>query len=170
MSRSQRRVARYVLVASLVRGADGGAAVGLITLAGSVTGRPGGGAGNGRSACCPADGTSQLLGPLWPAPSTSARRDDRRPLPPSWRRSPASGLSLAGAAVTLGRTPVLLPAALIGLAGLCGPLLTGGLSAKLAQLTTSDDEAQRRAEGWDATTYGIGSPWARRPWPASPLS
>ena len=40
-------------------------------------------------------------------------------------------------------------------AGACGPLLTGGLSSRLAGLAGSGDRAKRRAEGWDAVSYGL---------------
>jgi predicted MFS family arabinose efflux permease len=66
------------------------------------------------------------------------------------------GLTLAAGSVALGRTPVVPVAALIAVAGLCGPLLTGGLSSRLAGLAPPDEPAQRRAQGWDAVTYGIG--------------
>ncbi len=45
---------------------------------------------------------------------------------------------------------------LVALAGVCGPLLTGGLSSRLAALARAEESAQRRAQGWDAVTYGIG--------------
>src|SRR5690349_5177586 len=64
----------------------------------------------------------------------------------------------AGAASTLslGRVPVVLVAVLAAAAGACGPLLTGGLSSRLAALAPPQEKAQRRAQGLDALSYGIG--------------
>jgi predicted MFS family arabinose efflux permease len=44
----------------------------------------------------------------------------------------------------------------VALAFACGPLLTGGLSSRLAGLAAPGETAQRRAQGWDAVSYGVG--------------
>ncbi len=46
-------------------------------------------------------------------------------------------------------------AAVVASAGLCGPLLTGGLSSRVAGMVSGDQVAQRRAEGWDSLSYGL---------------
>lgn len=46
---------------------------------------------------------------------------------------------------------------MITVAGLCGPLTTGGLSSRLALFVRGEDLAQRRAQGWDSMTYGIAN-------------
>jgi hypothetical protein len=66
------------------------------------------------------------------------------------------GLLLVAVALLIGHVPVPLVAALVIFAGTSGPLLTGGLSSRLASLVDPDERAQRRAQGWDAVTYGIG--------------
>ncbi|GAA3897550.1 hypothetical protein GCM10022244_04810 [Streptomyces gulbargensis] len=43
---------------------------------------------------------------------------------------------------------------LVVVGGLCNPLMTGGLSSRLALIVGEDTRAQRRAEGWDSATYG----------------
>jgi MFS family permease len=62
---------------------------------------------------------------------------------------------LAASTVALGSVPTVFVGALIVLAGFGGPLLTGGLSSRLADLVPPDDLAQRRAQGLDATVYGV---------------
>lgn len=62
---------------------------------------------------------------------------------------------LAASTVALGALPIPAVGALVVLAGFGGPLLTGGLSSRLADLVPTDDLAQRRAQGLDATVYGI---------------
>lgn len=93
-----------------------------------------------------------VLGPL------SARFLDRASDP---RRVLAAAAILyaafvATAALTLGAVPIALSIVLVAIAGFCGPLLTGGLSSTLASLVAPDERPQRRAQGWDALTYGIG--------------
>jgi hypothetical protein len=55
----------------------------------------------------------------------------------------------------LARLPVVAVATLAAAAGLCGPLLTGGLSSQLAALAPPDEHAQRRAQGLDSLSYGV---------------
>ena len=59
--------------------------------------------------------------------------------------------------VTFGHVPLLLTALLLIAAGLCGPLLTGGISAFLPAMAGPDQRSQRRAQGLDVATYGFGS-------------
>ena len=79
----------------------------------------------------------------------AARRRARRPLG-ARRRVRGLGLALAAGALLLGRAPLALAAAAVVLAGLCGPLLTGGMSSRLAAT------AGEGREGWDALSYGLG--------------
>ena len=141
-------VLRYLAVASLVRSADGAAAVGLISLAQRV----GSGAGTGGLLAALLT-APHLLGP-WLARPLDRSRDDRRVLSLAFA---TFGAALGAAAVTLGPSPVLVPALSVALAGMCGPLMTGGLSSKLAPLVGPTEAGLRRAEGWDATTYGLGT-------------
>jgi hypothetical protein len=66
------------------------------------------------------------------------------------------GATLAGAVLLLPVTHPAVPAALLVVSGLAGPLLTGGISSRLPALAGSDRTSQRRAQGWDVATYGIG--------------
>jgi hypothetical protein len=138
-------LARYLLAAILVRGADSGAIIGLILLAAPM---PEGAAVGGALAATLT--APHLLGPLlghW----LDRTADPRRLL--------AGAYALYAVAVVLGglslRTPVLSFFA-VAVAGACGPLLTGGLSSRLPELARPDRRSQRRAQGWDGITYGIG--------------
>ncbi|WP_354226037.1 hypothetical protein [Arthrobacter bambusae] len=53
-------------------------------------------------------------------------------------------------------TPPLVPGLLLIASGLVGPLLTGGISSRLAAIAGPAKTSQRRAQGWDVATYGIG--------------
>jgi len=144
-------LARYVAAATLVRAADGAAAVGLVLLAVS----PGAHLAHGaRTGGLLAAGLTapHLLGPL------AARRLDRAG---DGRGLLAGAFALYGAALDagallLGRAPTPVAGAAVVVAGACGPLLTGGLSSRLAAIAGPGAAAQRRAEGWDAVTYGLG--------------
>ncbi|HDX8327886.1 TPA: MFS transporter [Raoultella ornithinolytica CD1_MRS_4] len=57
---------------------------------------------------------------------------------------------------TFGHIPLLLTAFLLIAAGLCGPLLTGGISTFLPAIAGPDQRSQRRAQGLDVATYGFG--------------
>ncbi|MFG1839780.1 MFS transporter [Micromonospora sp. NPDC049175] len=141
----------YLAAATLARGADAGAAVGVVLLATL----PAVGAARpallgGLLATCLT--APHLLGPLL------ARWLDRAP---DGRGRLAAGFATYAAAVAaagllLGRVPVGVPAVLLIVAGTCGPLLTGGLSSRLAGLLDPDERVQRRGQGWDAVTYGVG--------------
>jgi hypothetical protein len=141
---------RYLSAALLARGADSGAAVGLVLLAVSpATGLPNGAATGGLLAAGLT--APHLLGP-WVARWLDRARDGRKLLAAAFA---GYGTALAAAAILLGHARLPLVAALIGLAGLCGPLLTGGLSSQLAGIAGAQPRAQRRAEGWDAVSYGL---------------
>ncbi|MBW8485373.1 MFS transporter [Actinomadura parmotrematis] len=129
---------RYLATAVLVRGADGGAAVGLVLLALEHGGALSGGL------LAAALSAPHLAGP-WLAARLDRARDGRRLLAASYL---LYGTALAAGALTVGRLPVALAA--VAVAGACGPLLTGGLSSRLAGVSSA------RAQGWDALTYGIG--------------
>jgi MFS family permease len=91
------------------------------------------------------------------------------------------GALIAVATWSLGRLPTLVVALLVLLAGLGGPMLTGGLSSRLADLVSPDEVEQRRAQGMDATVYGVAatagpalvaalSSWASPAWALLTLS
>jgi hypothetical protein len=138
-------LARYLLAATLARGADAGAAVGLVLLAVSpATGlHHGAGAGGLLAAALTAP---HLLGP-WVARRLDRARDGRRVLAAAFA---AYGIALAAASVGLGRIPFAVVLVAVVSAGASGPLLTGGLSSRLASIAGSG-----RAEGWDAVSYGL---------------
>lgn len=58
--------------------------------------------------------------------------------------------------LTFDRVPLLATALLLAGAGLCGPLLTGGISTRLPPIAGRSKQSQRRAQGWDVATYGLG--------------
>jgi hypothetical protein len=140
-------LARYVVAASLARMADGGAVVAVVLLA-TARGDVGGSAGL-LAACLSAP---HLLGPF------VARRID---LANDGRTVIASACvlyaaALASAVASYGLVPLALTGLLLALAGLCGPLLTGGISTRLPAIAGRDQHSLRRAQGWDVATYGIG--------------
>jgi hypothetical protein len=140
-------LARYVAAATLARTADGGAVVAIVLMV-TTSGAPGWLAGL-LAACITAP---HLLGPLV-ARSLDSCRDGR--------------VLIAGACVVHGATlaaavllyPLTWPAVtgiLLVASGLVGPLLTGGISSRLRAIAGPDQVSQRRAQGWDVATYGIG--------------
>lgn len=157
-------LARYVAAASLARLADGGAVVAVVLLA--TTRGDGGQVAGLLGACLTAP---HLLGPF------VARRID---LADDGRKVIAAACllyaaALAAAVATYGRVPLPLTGVLLALAGLCGPLLTGGISTRLPAIAQAearraqdraaashgahdDRSSLRRAQGWDVATYGIG--------------
>ena len=133
------------MAATLARGADAGAAVGLILLAAS----PAAGLTHGVRAgglLAAALTAPHLLGP-WVARRLDRAADSRRVLAAAFT---AYGIALATASLGLGHIPFPAVLAAVVAAGACGPLLTGGLSSRLASIAGSG-----RAEGWDAVTYGL---------------
>lgn len=140
-------LARYVPAAALARTADGGAVVAVVLLAGAHGGSA---AMTGVLGACIT--APHLLGPL------TARRID---LAADGRKTIATACLLYAAALATGvltytHLPIPVTALLLAGAGTCGPLLTGGISSRLAGLVGSDLRTQRRAQGWDVATYGIG--------------
>ncbi|MEV7628893.1 MFS transporter [Actinoplanes sp. NPDC089786] len=135
-------VMRYLGGATLARGADAGAAVGFVLLKPTVVGAV-------LAACLTAP---HLLGPVL-ARRLDRARDGRRLIAVVCA---AYGVFLAIAALGLDRIPLVLVVLAAATAGVCGPLLTGGLSSRLAALVPGDERAQRRAQGLDALSYGIG--------------
>lgn len=69
----------------------------------------------------------------------------------------AMGALLALTAWAVGRFPTPVVAVVVLLAGFGGPMLTGGLSSRLADLVPPDQLAQRRVEGMDAAVYGVAA-------------
>ncbi|HEY1529590.1 MAG TPA: MFS transporter [Galbitalea sp.] len=138
----------YFVSACLSRGADAGAIVGIVLLANRVS--PHTAAAGLLAACLTAP---HLAGPI------AARILDRT------RRKQLLlaaafllyAASIAGAALLLEHHTFLAAAALTVLAGLCGPLLTGGLSSVLGALVADNELSQRRAQGMDAFTYGVAA-------------
>lgn len=150
-SAGARGLVRYVVIAVLVRSADSGAAVGLVLLAlDPATGLHRGAAVGGLLAA--ALSAPHLLGP-WAGHRLDRARDGRRVLAIAYA---AYGVLLSAGSLALGRAPVPVSVAAVGLAACCGPLLTGGLSSRLGAIAGPDDRSQRRAQGWDAFTYGLG--------------
>ncbi|MEV7731793.1 MFS transporter [Streptomyces sp. NPDC088921] len=138
---------RYVVAAALARTADGGAVVAVILL---VTSSGGSGTLAGALGACIT--APHLLGPFVARPLDLAR-DGRKVI--------ASACLLYAVALTTGvltyaRVPALVTALLLAVAGICGPLLTGGISSRLPAIVGPETRTQRRAQGWDVATYGIG--------------
>ncbi|WP_309107550.1 MFS transporter [Arthrobacter sp.] len=140
-------LARYVLAATLARSADGGAVVAIVLLV-TTSGAPGWLAGI-LGACITAP---HLFGPLI-ARRLDTARDGRTVIALACI---AHGVTLAAAVLLYPVTPPILPGGLLLASGLVGPLLTGGISSRLAAIAGSDRTSQRRAQGWDVATYGIG--------------
>ncbi len=148
--RGRAALVRYISAATLARSADAGGAVGILLLAVD----PGTGIRNGPlvgGLLAAAITLPHLLGSLlgkW----LDRARDGRIVLAAG---CVAYGAFLGVAAVLLGRAPLPLARSAVFAAGMCGPLLTGCLSSRLASMVDGDGGSQRRAEGWDAVTYGV---------------
>lgn len=140
-------LARYVLAATLARSADGGAVVAIVLLV-TTSGAPGWLAGI-LGACITAP---HLFGPLI-ARRLDTARDGRTVI--AWACI-AHGVTLAAAVLLFPVMWPIVPGLLLIASGLVGPLLTGGISSRLAAIAGSDRTSQRRAQGWDVATYGIG--------------
>jgi predicted MFS family arabinose efflux permease len=141
-------MARFLVAATLARGADGGAAVALVLLAVQSAVSHGAAVGGLLAAGLL---TPHALGP-WVARALDRARDGRRFLAGAFV---GYGVALAAAGVAFGHVPVPVVLACTVVAGACGPLLTGGLSSRVAGLCGPDPRAQRRGEGWDAVSYGL---------------
>lgn len=146
-----RGLVRYFLAALLVRGADSGATVGIVLLALDTSRHAGGGAAAG-GLLAAALTAPHLFGP-WLAHRLDRARDSRRLLAGAFV---LYAVALACTALSVGRVPLGVSLCTTAVAGCCGPLLTGGLSSRLAALAGAGERAQRRAQGWDAMTYGLG--------------
>ncbi|RAM38105.1 MFS transporter [Arthrobacter globiformis] len=147
LSRKSGGLARYVAAAALARTADGGVVVAIVLMV-TTSGAPGWLAGV-LGACITAP---HLLGPLV-ARSLDSCRDGRVLI--AWA-CVLHGATLAAAVLLY---PVIWPAVtgvLLVTSGLVGPLLTGGISSRLPAIAGPDQVSQRRAQGWDVATYGIG--------------
>jgi MFS family permease len=139
-------MAAYLLAATLARAADGGAAVGLLLLALET------GHGTATGGLLAAGLTApHALGP-WAARLLDKSRDGRRFLALSFV---GYGVALAAAGFALGHVPVWGVLLMVVAAGACGPLLTGGLSSRVAGIAGAGERRQRRAEGWDSVSYGL---------------
>ena len=145
----RRSLVTYCLSALCVRMVDAGAGVGFLLLA------------QGRLDPSTAARMGGLLVALFTLPHLAgpvlARRLD---LARDYRRLLGAvyvlmAVLLAGSTVALGLLPIVVVGGLVVLAGFGGPLLTGGLSSRLTDLVPADDLLQRRAQGLDATVYGV---------------
>ncbi|MFF1302090.1 MFS transporter [Streptomyces sp. NPDC058307] len=140
-------LAVYLTSATLVRSASGGAPVALVAL---TLARPGhGGAALGGLLAALLT-LPNVAGP-WMARWLEEARDPRIRLAAAFI---VFGLMLAATGLALGRLPVVLVASLVIVGGTSEPMMTGGLSSRLALIVGEDTRAQRRAEGWDSATYG----------------
>lgn len=138
---------RYVLAATLARAADGGGVVAVVLLV-TTSGGPGWEAGL-LGACIT---FPHLLGPFI-ARTLDVARDGRTVLAIA---CVLHGATLAAGMLTYGHTWVGIPALFFVATGLTGPLLTGGISSRLPAIAGPGLVLQRRAQGWDVATYGIG--------------
>jgi hypothetical protein len=142
---------RYAAAATLVRSADAGAGLALVLLAMTPSAglRHPGTTGGLLVAALSAP---HLAGPLL-ARHLDTARDGRRLLAAAFV---CYAVALSTGSRLLGHLPLPVVGLCIGAAGLCGPLLTGGLSSRLAAIARPDPYSQRQAHGWDAVTYGLG--------------
>lgn len=138
---------RYAFAAMLARIADGGGVLAVILLCQSSEQYS---AVTGWMAACIT--LPHMLGPFI-ARSIDTAIDGRRVIV-------AACLTYAGLTglltATFGHVPIFLTALLLIAAGLCGPLLTGGISTFLPAIAGPDQRSQRRAQGLDVATYGFG--------------
>ncbi|WP_221321783.1 MFS transporter [Actinoplanes sp. L3-i22] len=140
-------LARYVAAATMARSADGGAVVAVVLMV-TVSGAPGWLAGL-LGACVTAP---HLLGPFV-ARRLDTARDGRTVIAAA---CVAHGATLAAAVLVFPHVPAVVTGLLLIASGLVGPLLTGGISSRLPAIAGPDRTAQRRAQGWDVATYGLG--------------
>lgn len=139
-------LARYVFAATLVRSADGGAVVAIVLLANS-SGLPGWVSGLlGASITAP-----HLLGPFI-ARRLDTAKDGRKVIAFS---AVAHGALLGIAALLLPVTWAVVPALLLVVSGLFGPMLMGGVSSRLPSIAGPSQKSQRRAQSWDVASYGV---------------
>lgn len=140
-------LARYVFAATLVRSADGGAVVAIVLLAHAS------GLSGWESGLLAASITApHLLGPFV-ARYLDTARDGRKLIAVS---AALHGLLLGAAAVLMTTAGALWPALLLLVSGAFGPMLTGGISSRLPAIAGAGQHSQRRAQGWDVASYGLG--------------
>ena len=132
--------------AAAARIPDAGATVGLVLL---VADSGGGGVDAGLITVCL--NLPHLLGPLL-ARRLDGAGDGRRFIAAC---CVAYGALLGAAALTVGVTPLAVSLACVVAAGVCGPVLTAGLSSQLSLMVPAAASVQRRAQGLDALTYGV---------------
>ena len=145
-ARTSWTLARYVFAATLVRSADGGAVVAVVLLAQS-SGKPGWMSGMlGAAIIAP-----HLLGPFI-ARRLDTADDGRRIIAVS---ALAHGLLLGTAGLLLPVAWTVVPAVLLVLSGVFGPMLTGGVSSRLPSIAGPSQKSQRRAQSWDVASYGV---------------
>lgn len=139
---------KYVAAATLARAADGGAVVAIVLVV-STSGAPGWLAGVlGASITAP-----HLLGPFV-ARRLDTASDGRNVIAFACL---THGATLAAAVVLYPVVWPALTALILFVSGLFGPLLTGGISSRLPAIASQDQHGQRRAQGWDVATYGLGA-------------
>lgn len=138
---------RYVAAATLARTADGGAVVAIVLLV-VESGAPGWVAGLlAASITAP-----HLLGPFI-ARRLDTARDGRTVIALACI---VHGVTLAAAVLAYPSVSTAVTAALLFTSGLVGPFLTGGISSRLPGIVGPELRSQRRAQGWDVATYGLG--------------
>ncbi|WOX17089.1 MFS transporter [Streptomyces sp. N50] len=142
-------LARYVVAAALARTADGGAVVAVVLL---VTSSGGSGTLAGVLGACIT--APHLLGPFV-ARLLDLARDGRKVIAAACL---LYATALTAGVLAYGHAPAVVTGLLLAAAGTCGPLLTGGISSRLPAIVGPRPplRAQRRAQGWDVATYGIG--------------
>ena len=140
-------LARYVVAATLARSADGGAVVAIVLLV-AASGSPGWTAGL-LGACITAP---HLFGPFV-ARCLDTAHDGRSVIALACM---AHGVTLAAAVLLYPVAWPVITAVLLVASGLVGPLLTGGISSRLPAIAGPERSSQRRAQGWDVASYGIG--------------
>ncbi|MBN6190901.1 hypothetical protein JQN58_29005 [Aneurinibacillus sp. BA2021] len=144
----KRAVAAYAITATLIRGADAGLVVGIVLLA---TSSPETAPVAGLLAACLT--APHLAGPLV-APVLGRAK---RPIALLAAAFVLYALFVAVAALAFTAGWLVLAAVALAAAGGCGPLFTGGLSSQLPRLVNREQTTQRRAQGLDALTYGVGA-------------
>lgn len=146
-SRPRWGLTRYVAAATLARAADGGGVVAIILIV-NTSGAPGWLAGLlGASITAP-----HVLGPFIPRRLDTAS-DGRSVIAFACL---IHGAALAAAVLLYPMVWPVLTALLLVVSGLFGPFLTGGISSRLPAIAGPGRQGQRRAQGWDVATYGLG--------------
>jgi hypothetical protein len=138
---------RYVAAATLARAADGGGVVAIVLVA-TTSGAPGWLAGLlGASITAP-----HLLGPFL-ARRLDTASDGRNVIAFACL---IHGGTLAAAVLLYPFVWPIVTVLVLVISGLFGPFLTGGISSRLPAIAGPSRHSQRRAQGWDVATYGLG--------------